>query len=234
LCEDDEDGANEDEGNDDDDDENEEKVNLLEGFNATMPAARARKLARRKRRAILSERQLGITAGVNELGLKERGDRARGLLGDIDVAGGGQYVVDSIESTPKKRIVKSKRRTSFMPIPLQRPSASTSTSASTEELRAGSEDANNTAPMEELLTKPELEQDLKEIKQDKKALLIRRKLTLKDLNDLEDKMKKLELLKDELGRRLLELKEEELELDDECEFISLFSFSQSNKMLVTF
>ena len=40
---------------------------------------------------------------------------------------------------------------------------------------------------------------------------------MKDLELLENKIRKLEFLKDELGQKLLELKEEELELDDERE-----------------
>lgn len=202
-------------------DEEQESVNLLDGFNATIPSARSRKLARRKRRAVLSERQLGITAGVNELGLKERGDRARGLLSS------DAYVIESIESTPKKRVVKSKRRSSFMPTPLRSTSSSQTGKSSSllnmTGIPEGRDDGTSAASVggaeeeEELLTKPELEAEIKEINLDKKALDTRRKLTMKDLEVLEGRVRKLEFMKDELGQRLLELKEEELELDDELE-----------------
>lgn len=240
----------EDEEEQEDDDGNEDKVDLLQGFNATIPSARARKLARRKRRAILSEKQLGITIGVNELGLKERGvlatsssinsnnsNRILSLASD-----NGQYVIESIESTPKKRIIKSKRRSSFMPTPLRDTTSSSSrhsslhpTDASTLSQSTIQEEGNPSSSHqrkaggaivqeqeeeeEELLTKPELEQEIKEINLDKESLNVRRKLTMKDLNILEEKIRKLDVLKDELGQRLLELKEEELELDDERELL---------------
>ena len=173
------------------------RVGLLEGFNATLPSARLRKSARRRRRAGISERQLGIQAGANELGLKERGDRARGLLSD--------FVVESIESTPRKRTIKAKRRSSFMPA-----SAAVIANAASRTLDLDEEQA-------ETRTRPELEIEAKEIGLDKDALQVRRRLVLKDLDQIEDRILNLEVIKKELGDKLLQLKEEELELDDERE-----------------
>lgn len=168
-------------------------VSLLEGFTATVPSASYRKTARRRRRAGITDQQLGITAGVNELGLRERGDRARGLLADYTVES-----VESVESTPKRRTIRGRRRTSFMP------------GAPPPEGANG--DGHTPAPE---LTRPELESEIKEIGLDKDALRVRRKLVLKDLDELEEKIRKLEDVREELGARLLHLKEEELELDDE-------------------
>lgn len=80
-------------------------------------------------------------------------------------------------------------------------------------------DSDVPLPPEEQLTKPELEQELKEIGLDKDALAVRRRLVIKDLEELEGRIKRLEDVRKELGNRLLELKEEELELDDECEHL---------------
>lgn len=212
-------------------------VGLLEGFNATIPSARIRKQTRRKRRAVLSEKQLGITVGINELGLKELGEKARGGGGALSLLhvnnnDNNPYIIESIESTPKKRIIKGKRRSSFMPSPLRdvngnHGTASTSASstsgtdtngASQATGKGDSTNSNNLEPLDELLTKPELEVEVKEINQDKLALGVRRRLVLKDLSELEKRIKKLELMKEELGQKLLELKEEELELDDESKF----------------
>lgn len=212
------------EGDEEQEEGEEDTVALLQGFSATIPSAQSRKLARRRRRAVLSEKQLGITIGVNELGLKERGNRARGLL-SADI-GDGQYTVDSIEQTPKKRVVKSKRRSSFMPTPLRDASRSSSLTSHDAKLHPGTiiseenlhERQSTIEEGEEhleFLTKPELEEEIKEIKLDKTALNVRRKLTMKDLEVIEEKIRKLELMKDDLGNRLLVLKEEELELDDE-------------------
>ncbi|KAK9899757.1 WD40 repeat-like protein [Cystobasidium minutum MCA 4210] len=223
--------------------EDEDRVDLLSGFNATIPSSRGRKLQRRKRRAILSEKQLGITIGVNELGLKERAAAIASTSSGTDsssrrlsslASDNGQYMIESIESTPKKRVIKSKRRSSFMPTPLRdssRHSSLHNTDPGLAQSTIAEEDGGAAASAppgrkagndaeeweEELLTKPELESEIKEIKLDKEALDVRRKLTMKDLSILEEKIRKLEVLKEELGQRLLELKEEELELDDELE-----------------
>ncbi|GAA6018351.1 hypothetical protein JCM11491_005942 [Sporobolomyces phaffii] len=59
-------------------------VPLLQGFQATIPTANQARVERRRRRALESEHRLGLRHGAR-LGLKERGDRARGLLNDVVV-----------------------------------------------------------------------------------------------------------------------------------------------------
>lgn len=76
-------------------------VPLIRGFWATTPAAQTARLERRRKRAGVGEVALGL--GGAAMGLRERGDLARGLLAG-DVAGKGQS--DSTGSTSG-----SKRRT---------------------------------------------------------------------------------------------------------------------------
>jgi division protein 1 len=59
-----------------------ETVPLIQGFQATIPTSNQARFERRKRRAIESEQRLGLKNGT-KLGLKERGERARGLLGNV-------------------------------------------------------------------------------------------------------------------------------------------------------
>ena len=198
------------------DNETETAVSLFEGFRATIPSASSRKLARRRKRAGISERALGITAGADELGLRERGQRAAASSTSAGETSGGlgllsagdEYTVDSIESTPRRRTIKAKRRSSFMP------SLASKQQQQQQQQQARKEHDISGEPIE-TLTRPELESDLKEINMDKDALKVRRRLVVRDLEVLEAKIKKLEDIKLELGNKLLELKEEELELDDE-------------------
>ncbi|KAI5477173.1 mitochondrial division protein [Pseudohyphozyma bogoriensis] len=61
-----------------------EQVPLIRGFQATTPAAQLKKVERRRKRAGLGELALGLDG---KLGLKERVDKARGLLADVDEFG---------------------------------------------------------------------------------------------------------------------------------------------------
>ena len=200
-----------------DNEEAETAVSLFEGFRATIPSASSRKLARRRKRAGISERALGITAGADELGLRERGQRSLAAASSTSggetsggsglLSAGDDYTVDSIESSPRRRTIKAKRRSSFMP-------SLASKQQQQQQQNARREQDIAEDPIE-TLTRPELESDLKEINMDKDALKVRRKLVVRDLEVLEAQIKKLEDIKLELGNKLLELKEEELELDDE-------------------
>lgn len=135
---------------------------------------------------------MGITPGANELGLRARGDQARGLLTD--------YEVQSVESTPSRRIIRSRRK---------RESTLLRQDGNSDE---GMEDAGFSR-----LTRPELERSQAEILLDKSALHVRRRLVLSELAEIEVQIRKLQSLKSEFGNKLLSLKEEELELDDELE-----------------
>lgn len=77
------------------------QVPLIRGFLATTPAAHSARLDRRRKRAGLGELALGLDG---KLGLKERGEQARGLLG------GGQGEL-GIGRKPKK---SGRRKTEFV------------------------------------------------------------------------------------------------------------------------
>lgn len=188
-------------------DEEEAQVDLMQGFLATAPAAAQRKAARRRRRAGISERALGLPSeGGSSSRRRSILPPSAGGNGRLSLLPEGEFAVESVESTPRRRVIRAKRRSSFMP----------GTAA------AHLHQQDNTDPQlpEEQMTRPELEKELSEIGMDKEALAVKRRLVIKDLEELEARIKRLEDVKKELGNRLLELKEEELELDDECESVS--------------
>ncbi|GAA5885686.1 hypothetical protein JCM16303_003114 [Sporobolomyces ruberrimus] len=61
-----------------------EVVPLIQGFQATIPTSNQARFERRKKRALESEQRLGLKNG-GRLGLRERGERARGLLGNSTI-----------------------------------------------------------------------------------------------------------------------------------------------------
>lgn len=69
------------------------QVPLIRGFLATTPAARGSREARRRKRAGLGELALGLEDG-SKLGLKERGEQARGLLSSADAAEAGELGIN--------------------------------------------------------------------------------------------------------------------------------------------
>lgn len=75
------------------------QVPLIRGFQATTPAAQMARMERRRKRAGVGEAALGLEG---KLGLKARGDRARGLLADGDE--------DPSELGINKRTAAAKRR----------------------------------------------------------------------------------------------------------------------------
>lgn len=77
------------------------QVPLIRGFLATTPAARSSRLDRRRKRAGLGEQALGLESG-SKLGLKERGDKARGLLG-VDEDGDGLAELGINRTVPKRK-----------------------------------------------------------------------------------------------------------------------------------
>lgn len=75
------------------------QVPLIRGFQATTPAAQTARVERRRKRAGVGEAALGLEG---KLGLKARGDRARGLLADGEE--------DPSELGINKRTAAAKRR----------------------------------------------------------------------------------------------------------------------------
>ncbi|GAA6043873.1 hypothetical protein JCM8097_001205 [Rhodosporidiobolus ruineniae] len=182
-------------------------VPLYAGFRATIPAASAPKAARRRRRALLSERALGIEGG-EKLGLKERGERARGLLGGLDGEGAagefgelgtGGEGDDGLHIGRRSKGRASKKKSKS---------------------RAGDPSALLSDPTSgPLESRQELERDASEVSRDMANLAVRRALVNGQMRDVEERMRALGEVRDELRRGLLGLREEELELEDELEGI---------------
>ncbi|BGP50286.1 Mitochondrial fission protein [Rhodotorula kratochvilovae] len=166
-------------------------VPLLRGFEATIPAAQAPRAERRRRRALAGERALGLEGG-GRLGLKERGERARGsLLGASEF---GEPAEGDREVTIGRR---SKGRRGGG--------------------RAVGEDEGATKPP--LESREDLERDAGEVQRDMGNVAVRRALVNGQIKDVEERIAKLDKVREELRRGLLGLREEELELEDELEGI---------------
>ncbi|KWU46066.1 WD40 repeat-like protein [Rhodotorula sp. JG-1b] len=181
-------------------------VPLIQGFRATIPAAQASKAERRRRRALVSERALGLGSG-NKLGLRQRGDRARGLLAGGGGAGsslggisefGEEEESGGFEPPTIGRRSKSRRKGGG--------GGGTASSGGSE---AG-------LPLE---SRADLEKDAKEVEGDMNNVAVRRALLNGQIKDVEGKMAALEKVRENLQRGLLGLREEELELEDELEGI---------------
>ncbi|GAA5945477.1 hypothetical protein JCM1841_006372, partial [Sporobolomyces salmonicolor] len=176
----------------------EDPVPLYAGFKATIPTSQASKLERRKRRALLSEQALGLEGG--KLGLKERGDKARGLLGaadKIDEFGqvfGGE---DSLRIGRKPRLSRRKRNASL----------------------ASSLSSSSNLASDPPASRLELEADATAVEGDMANVAVRRALLNGQIRDVEGQIAKLEEIREGLRKGMLGLREEELELEDELEGI---------------
>ncbi|GAA5941621.1 WD40 repeat domain-containing protein [Sporobolomyces koalae] len=153
-------------------------VPLIQGFQATIPTANRAKAERRQRRAAVSERRLGLSNGT-KLGLKQRGERARGMLLD--------QVPEHDDSTttqpPQSKLI------------------------------------SNGDPEVEMPTRIDLERDLQAIAQDMNHVAVKRALVNSQIRDVEDKIRQLETVRDGFRKNLLNLREDELELEDEMQGI---------------
>lgn len=138
------------------------QVPLIRGFMATTPSARGAREARRRKRAGLGELALGIEGG--KLGLKERGNQARGLLGaedDDTVSELGINRRTSGVKTPRKR--KGRRSDA-----LGGPAGSLRRKPSSNGLGVVEEEG-----LPEL-TLPELQEDAQAVEQDMTNVAVRR------------------------------------------------------------
>ncbi|GAA5965663.1 hypothetical protein JCM3765_000919 [Sporobolomyces pararoseus] len=165
-----------------------EVVPLIQGFQATIPTSNQARFERRRKRAIESELRLGLKNG-SKLGLKERGEKARGLLGNVqeeeeegsDLRIGRRSIGDNSTGTSSATATKG----SLPPPP----------------------------------SRIELENDLKAVGKDMNNVAVRRALLNGQIRDVELKIKELEGIRDGFRKGLLGLREEELELEDEMEGI---------------
>lgn len=171
-------------------------VSLLAGFQATAPSAGESRAQRRRRRAGLVEAHLGLEDGA-ALGLKARGDRARGLLS-----------ADSLDGLDDDR--PGARRQSGMGSAKKGRRKSLAIGLGGPSLPAGQSDA---AVPE--LSRDELEQEAADILRDRSNIDVRRGVLAHDIEEVDRKMAELDAIRQDLKRRLLGLREEQLELDDE-------------------
>ncbi|GAA5903223.1 hypothetical protein JCM5296_001210 [Sporobolomyces johnsonii] len=174
----------------------EDPVPLYAGFKATIPTSQASKLERRKRRALLSEQALGLERG-GKLGLKARGDKARGLLGGAGdrVDEFGQVGDDSLSIGRKPRHSRRKRNSVLAPSSSSNPASDPPAS------------------------RVELESDAAAVEGDMANVAVRRALLNGQIRDVEAQIARLEEIREGLRKGLLGLREEELELEDELEGI---------------
>ncbi|KAA1072473.1 Mitochondrial fission protein [Puccinia graminis f. sp. tritici] len=195
-------------------------LSLIDGFQATLPSSLQSKLNRRRRRAEIGHRILGLDHPDHpnpiSLHLKDKLDAERGL---IQLENKGHRRKSSTgyadrPQNPNKRPTRRRKTDHTMiglskaqpqPQPLPLPSSSSSS-------------PQNLTEIKEMI--PELKLELDQIVQDRENLQIRKELISKDLNEIDLKIIKLNQLKEDLERSMLSLREEELELIDEYEGVN--------------
>jgi division protein 1 len=169
-------------------------VSLLRGFNATVPSSEKNRTRRRQLRNV----------DVPKVGLKKLGLHARGMLEDEDGDDG-----ESVASEEDVVLVGSAKR-------------------------KGKRKARESLSTTKILGKSELTRQTDEIARDKENLHVRRvrtclvmmclpltsrvlsqSLVQSEITEVENKIKTLDLIREQLERDLLKIQEDELELDDE-------------------
>ncbi|KAI9613297.1 hypothetical protein KEM48_003806 [Puccinia striiformis f. sp. tritici PST-130] len=184
-------------------------LSLIDGFQATLPSSIESKLNRRRRRAEISHKLLGLDQSDHSdpisLRLKDKW-MPKGVSSH-------QKTLHLIRPPdPKKRPNRRRKTDHMIGLSKARPPSPSSSAA------AAKPDPQNIPAIKELI--PELKTELAEIVQDRENLQIRKELISKDLNEIDLKILKLNQLKEDLERSMLALREEELELIDEYEGVN--------------
>ncbi|KAK4056951.1 Mitochondrial fission protein [Microbotryomycetes sp. JL221] len=200
------------------------QVPLIRGFTATIPNAKLAKLDRRRKRAGLGEQVLGLEQGT-KLGLRQRGDVARGLLTDGD--DGGETFNQSLSSSsspsslginarasvgPKRRR-KSGRRSELFTTMRTMPARDGNKQGALQAVDEDEREVNDLP--EQSLT--EMETDVRAVEVDMSNVAVRRALLNSQVADVDVKIAALDAVRQSLRQDLLSLREEELELEDELE-----------------
>ncbi|KDE02561.1 hypothetical protein MVLG_06896 [Microbotryum lychnidis-dioicae p1A1 Lamole] len=185
----------------------EHAVPLYRGFQATAPAARSARQERRRRRAGLGEIALGLEN--IKLGLKDRGQQARGILSDEAASASASTLAaaqaDQVQLLRKRR---NARRSEVLQL------RGRSSSARYDPAAVGEAQVQENAPV---MTADELEADSRAVEEDIGNVAVRRSLLNAQILEIDQKMAALDSIREELKRSLLFLREEELELQDEYE-----------------
>ena len=171
-------------------------VSLLRGFNATIPSAEKGKSRRRQTRNVETP----------ALGLKKLGINARGLLAEDEHEGQSIASEDDIvlvnETTPK---AKRKPRQSL---------ATTKTLGKEELKRQRSEILKDKENVRVKRVRPPFTFSVGKPKNSHLQTLVNNEIA-----EITTKIEALDAIRTKLEQDLLKLQEEELELDDECEFL---------------
>lgn len=202
------------------------QVPLIRGFLATTPAARNARLERRRKRAGLGEQALGLEQG-GRLGLRERGEKARGLLGalteDVEEEDSlGELGINRRASTVPKRRKRAGRKSELL---------AAGGGSLGRRPRGAPEPVEEDVPE---LSLDELQGDAKAVEDDMANVAVRRvssrvslapipsdrsmcaqSLLNSQIGEVDQKMAALDAIREGLRRNLLSLREEELELEDE-------------------
>ncbi len=167
----------------------EPSVSLLRGFQATIPSSTEGRQRRRKVRAIASGFEDG-PEGPTKLGLKQMGDKARGLM------------VEGVETEPVSAFQAREQRHH------RRNQAS--------RVLSRGKDGSRTP----VIQVEELERQLREIEREQDDVGVRRSLIDAEVAAVDAKIQVLEKIKAGLHKKVLGLREEELELNDEHEGVA--------------
>lgn len=173
------------------------EIPLLTGFRASLPSSMDAKNQRRRRRAQLGERILGLDD--SSLGLRDKLAAETGML-------------DRASSRPRKSV--GGEIPSRLPPKPRRPAGRRQTDIG---LAKSVSQSRDNAPEVPELSLAELQTELQEILTDQRHLKIRKELVNEDLTRLDHQILKLAQIREDLERSMLSLKEEELELLDEYE-----------------
>lgn len=173
------------------------QIPLIRGFNATTSIASTSRLERRKKRAGIVEKSLGLEEGES-LGLKGRESTARGLLED------GENGDKGLGIGGKKKGGKGKGRKSHLG-----ERAEMSFEELVNEEREVEVDMGNLG-IRRVSGHPFI------CANGSRLIFVLQAVINSQIGDVESKIAALDSIRDDLRRRLLGLREEELELEDEC------------------
>ncbi|KAM0790548.1 hypothetical protein ACM66B_004417 [Microbotryomycetes sp. NB124-2] len=193
------------------------QVPLIRGFQATAPAAQAAKLERRRRRAGLGEQVLGLEDG-KKLGLRQRGDKARGMLTsspEEQESGQASLGINSRTSaaSTRQRRRRSARRSELFTPARTMPAADGQRSGGLASLDENDQEDDDVPEQ----TLEEMESDVRAVEVDMSNVTVRRALLNSQVSGVDAKIAALDAIRESLKRDLLSLREEELELEDELE-----------------
>ncbi|PLW25631.1 hypothetical protein PCANC_26086 [Puccinia coronata f. sp. avenae] len=190
-------------------------LSLIDGFQASLPSSMESKSNRRRRRAEIGHKLLGLDRSDHpdpiSLRLKDKMNADRGLM-------------NFENNTPSSASHRRKSSTGYVDHPPNSKKKPTRRRKTDHVIGLSKThllprpDPQDLPAIKEMI--PELKTELAEIVHDCENIKIRKELISKDLNEIDLKLLKLNQLKEDLERSMLALREEELELIDEYEGVN--------------